>query len=66
MEALLFEPGHFTRLFQYPLVRGYVGPGSFWAAWKGENILPVPEIESRFIDSPAAHDLSLQLLLTGG
>jgi len=28
--------------------------------------LPVPEIETRFIDSPAAHDLSLHFLLTGG
>jgi len=69
MGSLLFKPGHFTRLgkrFRYHWLGGYAGPDSVWAAWKGESILPLSENETRYLDSPAAHDLSLQFLLTGG
>ena len=45
---------------------GYAGPDPVWAVWKSENILPLSEIETRYLDSPAAHGLSLQFLLTGG
>lgn len=44
---------------------GYAGPDPVWTAWKGENIWPLPDIETRYLDSLAAHDLSLQFLLTG-
>jgi len=45
---------------------GYAGPDPVWAAWKGENILPLSEIETRYLVSPAAHGLSLQFLSTRG
>jgi hypothetical protein len=62
----MFKSRAWVRDHRMHLLGDYVGPDPVWPAWKGENILPVPEIESRFIDDPAAHELSLQFLLTGG
>ena len=67
MEAPLFKLGRFTRLgkiLRCPLVRGCVDSDPIWD--EGENILLLPGIEARFLDSLAVHDLYLQFLLTGG